>query len=436
MNLNDFRINAYKKAAGLSKEEQFQNQSDEKEGVTQNYNSSFVSSLPKFSRDNDNKIIKKAEQSSAFIKSSKKIVDDDYDKEQLKEAAKVFTQGTLIKVPDLPLEQDGRESLYTRVAKFLLLIGLDEAAKILPHLKEEQIEKIIPEIASIRSIDSEEAQNIMTEFSSLLDKARQEEGGVDAAREILIKAFGSEKASQVLEKAVPWSSGKPFDYLFEADSDKILLLLKDESSAVRALVLSFLNPKVSASVINNLPAVEKTDVILRLAKLKQINPDVVKSVDKSMRAKMEKLATQSSNRINGKDTLAQILKRMDIDSEEKLLSYLSYSEPELSDELRQLLFTQEDIINSDDRFIEDLLRQWSDDEIARLIAGKDQLFRDKILHNISAHRAGLVLDTESYSLPYRRSDVDDTTNKFFAILRRAYEDGKLIIKGRDDEIYV
>ena len=46
--------------------------------------------------------------------------------------------GGLLKVP---VEQtpDGKDSVYRRVAKFLLLIGEDEAAKILPHLSETQI---------------------------------------------------------------------------------------------------------------------------------------------------------------------------------------------------------------------------------------------------------------------------------------------------------
>ena len=35
-----------------------------------------------------------------------------------------------------------------------------------------------------------------------------------------------------------------------------------------------------------------------------------------------------------------------------------------------------------------------------------------------------------------RSDCEKITSQFFSTLRRAWEDGELIIKGRDDEIYV
>ena len=99
----------------------------------------------------------------------------------------------MIKVPQQEVKPGEKESIYRRVAKFLVIIGVDEAAKILPHLTEEQTEKIIPEIATIKSISPEEAEAVLEEFDSLVVKAR-EEGGLDTARTILTKAYGSEKA--------------------------------------------------------------------------------------------------------------------------------------------------------------------------------------------------------------------------------------------------
>ncbi|MBE6361506.1 MAG: hypothetical protein E7059_08670, partial [Treponema bryantii] len=43
----------------------------------------------------------------------------------------------------VPKPEQKEDSIYRRVAKFLIIIGEDEAAKVLPHLAEEQIEKII-----------------------------------------------------------------------------------------------------------------------------------------------------------------------------------------------------------------------------------------------------------------------------------------------------
>ena len=354
---------------------------------------------------------------------------------ELLAATEALKSGGLIKVAASVPKTDGKDSVYRRVAKFLVLIGADEAAKILPHLSKEQTERIIPEIASIRSVDKEEAAALIKEFESLMQKAR-ENGGVETARNILEKAFGSDKAEELLEKSVPFKDGRPFDYLMEADWEKVSVLLKDEGAPVRAIVLSQLNPKVSAQVIQNLPDDEKKELIVRLAKMQKIDPQILKRVDEAMREKFDAVNIEKSDSVDGKNTLAQILKRMSPENEEKLLDTLSEQEPELGADLRERLFTTEDIINSDDKFIQNQLRSMSDDECSLLIAGKDDAFRSKILGNMSSHRASEVLNVESYKKPFRKTDVEKAASQFFAVLRRAWEDGKLIIKGRDGDVYV
>ena len=340
-------------------------------------------------------------------------------------------EGGLLKVP-VPAHTDGKDGLYRRVAKFMMLIGVDEAAKIMPHLSPEQTERIVAELATIRDIDKDEAASIMSEFSSLMQKAR-ENGGVDTARNILQKAFGDDKAEQMLDKAVPFKGGKPFSYLSEASSEKIAALLKDESAAVRALVLSYLKPKVSAEYIQTLKDEEKKEVILRLAKLKEINPELLKRVDAAMEEKNKNIMVKKTDAIDGRSVLAGILKRMDGQDEESVIRRISETDPELGADIRQRLFTYEDIVNADDKSLQEKLRTMEDVQIAFVIAGKTPDFREKLLSNVSSNRRASILDEEERHKPMLKTDVEKETSLFFSALRRAWEDGTLIIKGRGEE---
>lgn len=322
------------------------------------------------------------------------------------------------------------------MAKFLLVIGIDEAAKIMPHLTEEQTEKIIPEIASIRSVSPEEATEVLSEFQSLVEKAR-EEGGIDTARTILSKAYGSKKAETILEKSVPYAEGKPFEYLQGVDVDRISALLHDESIAVQALVLSQIEPKAAAGVINQMDDENKKEIVLRLAKMKPVSPEIMENIDKSLHEKMLAQNTENTQNLDGRGALAQILKRMDPSAEQSILQNLSSQDPDLSADLRERLFTEEDVIGSDDRYIQKILRGMSDSDVAFLIAGKNDDFRKKMISNVSENRAKSVLEEEEFHKPIRRSDSEKVTSQFYAVLRRAWEEGKLSVKGRDDgEIYV
>ena len=328
-----------------------------------------------------------------------------------------------------------KDSIYRRVAKFLLLIGIDEAAKIIPHLSPEQTEKIIPEIASIRSVDPDEATVILAEFENLVQRSR-EDGGVTTAKTILVKAFGEERANEMLQKTVPFPNGKPFDYMQEMEGERVFFLLKEESSAVQALVLSQLKPKVAADVINQMELSAKTEVVRRLATLKKIDPEVLRRVDQAMSEKVKTANTSKSDSIDGRGALADILKKMSPDSEKNILSMLSNTDPDLGVDLRQRLFTVDDVINCDDRVMQEKLHQMSEIEIAYLVAGKSQEFRDKIFKNISKGRGDIVLEEENLHKPMLKKDCELVTSEFFSYLRRKWEAGELRIIGRDDEQYV
>ncbi len=356
--------------------------------------------------------------------------------EDVKDAASRLTSGGLIMVPEQPKKPGEKESIYRRVAKFLVVIGIDEAAKILPHLSDEQTEKIIPEIASIRSVSPEEAQEVIDEFEGLLYKAR-EEGGVDTARTILTKAYGSEKAEEMLKKTVRFPQGKPFDYLDEANAERIAVLLSGESIAVQALVLSQIEPKKAAKVINGMDAKDKKDIILRLAHMKPVAPSVMEQINKSLQEKLLTQNTENSQNMDGRGVLAQILKRMDPISEADIISNLSEQDPELGADLRKRLFTEEDVVNCDDRYLQNKLHEMQDDDIVLLIRGKSPLFRSKIFANVSRHRATTIQDEEAVKTQLLRTDCERVTSQFFADLRRAWENGDLIVRGRnDDEVYV
>ena len=330
---------------------------------------------------------------------------------------------------------NGADSVYRRVAKFLLLIGVNEAAKILPHLTAEQTEKIIPELASIRSVDPDEASVIFAEFQSLLERSRQS-GGVQTARTILEKAFGADKAQAMLEKTVSYPDGTPFDYLQEISAERLSQLLKDESAPVQALVLSRLKPALAAAFIKSLDRERQKDIIGRMAKLSSISSEVVRRVDRAMREKSQTLSTEKGTALDGRGVLAEILKKMDPESEKSILSVLDENDAELGADVRKRLFTLDDIIRADDRFIQETLRAMSDGELALLIAGKPEEFREKILTNVSKGRGDSVLEEEQLKKPIRKRDADEVTDAFFGTLRRAWERGKLVIKGRDDDVYV
>lgn len=424
MKLEDYRLNAYSAGAG-------QNKKLVHKPVFENVNSA-IDRIEKQNKEHAERQnieqAKIAAKTGTWFEKKKSATSDD-----VKDAAKNLTSGGLVKIPASSTEKD---NIYRRVAKFLVIVGIDEAAKILPHLTEEQTEKIIPEIASIQKITPEESASILEEFESLVEKAR-EEGGLETARNILTKAYGSEKAEDMLKKSVKYPDGKPFDYLSDADAERIKVLIEGESDAVKSLVLSQIEPKKAAKVINLMDVDDKKKIVLRLAKMKPVAPEVLAEIDKSLHEKLLTQNTENSQNMDGRGVLAQILKRMNPSVENSIINTLSEQDPELGEDLRKRLFTEEDVIGSDDRFIQNYLHDMEDRDIAVLIYGKNDAFREKILSNVSKNRRRVILDEESMIHHLTKSDSEKMTSSFYSVLRRAWENGDLRVSGRDEgEVYV
>jgi flagellar motor switch protein FliG len=341
-----------------------------------------------------------------------------------------------------PLLPEGRaeESKYRRVAKFLILIGGEKAAGILSHLDEDQVEAVSREIAGIRGIGAKEGEEILQEFKSLLSAsypyAGVASGGLEEARRLLYAAFGPEKGEGILNKSVPSSRRNPFGFLEELKADQIALLLKNEGVPAAALVLSRLSPKLTASVLANTSPERKLDIVRRIARLGESPPEVLEQVAGALKEKARAFADPAAETLemDGMKTLAEILRQGDYSFGDRILEELEEIDPELGRNLKERLYTLEDLIKAQDRPLQEKLRSMEDRDIALLLKGKTPGFTGKILSNLSAQRQAAVQEEGEILGPVPRKDVDTVTRDFLAWFRLGREEGHILLVEGDSEL--
>ncbi|MDR2397591.1 MAG: flagellar motor switch protein FliG [Spirochaetaceae bacterium] len=327
------------------------------------------------------------------------------------------------------------ESKYRRVAKFLILVGADEAAHILSHLDPEQVEAIAQEIAGIRGITPEESEGILREFRSLLAASYRYtgpvQGGVDMARRILHTAFGPEKGETFLKQTHAETAKNPFGFLEECSGEQLVFLFKDESPALEALVLSRVSPVLAAEVLAHSPPDRKIALIKRIAHLEKTSPEVVDRVAATLKERIRHLDGNPRPGLDGIGALTAILKTLDPSVGERLMQELSQSDPHLSQDLKDRLHTLDDVVQAEDRAIEDKLFAMTDLDIVLLLKGRSQAFTEKILSNLSAERRGQIKQEAEIVGPVRRRDVDRVAQEFLTWFRENREAGRILL--RDDK---
>jgi flagellar motor switch protein FliG len=348
----------------------------------------------------------------------------------------------LPKILPRPDKDTGEEdSKYRRVAKFLILIGGDEAAGILSQLDAKQVEAISREIASIRGITQDEGAEILAEFRSLLSSSYvyggADSGGVEAARRLLYATFGPEKGEEFLNRTLPETKKNPFSFLENFSGEQIALLLKEESPATAALILSRLSAPLSASALVNTGNGRETEIVRRIAHQGQTAPEVLEQVAAALRERVRHIGAFGAGEavdINGKDALAAILKQSDISFGDRILHSLEEDDPDLGQDLKERIHTLEDMIKAEDRPIQVKLRSLSDRDIALLLKGKTDGFVEKILSNVSAQRRIDIREEIRILGPVPRKDVEAVSQEFLNWFRLNREEGRILLIDDKDVI--
>ncbi|MBI3395548.1 MAG: flagellar motor switch protein FliG [Spirochaetia bacterium] len=251
-----------------------------------------------------------------------------------------------------------------RAAKLLLALGPEQAAAVLKELGERDIEKLVNDMARIRHISAEERREILSEFDrTLRDFDEPVHGGVEKAREILARSLGEKKADEILARVNRTDIRTDFQFLERMDPNVLAATLSLEHPQIAAVALSCIAPRIAAAIMKMFPPAFQSDVASRIARTIKTHPEALERVAKVLREKFERRTDETYSETGGPNALANILNHMDRSTEDTILTQLGSQSPDIIDNVRELLYTFEELINLAPREMRMLLSKVNDDEI-------------------------------------------------------------------------
>lgn len=323
-----------------------------------------------------------------------------------------------------------------QAARFLLLLGKDEAGKVLRKMSEAEIEQVTAEIARIKEIGRDEAVQILQTFGDRFNLKGNSTGGLDRARSFLIQAFGEERAEQFIAKAVPDTLPPPFAFMNDLSLPQILQLLKEEPPETCSVILSFLEAETVSAYLKSCDPGTQVTLIRQLARKRDMNPDILSRMDTLLQEKAHRIGKFEEIVIDGQDKLAEILKHMDMGAEKRILGDLEEDDPELSRSIKDQLHTIDCIFQMRPRDLQNLLLEMDNDRIAFILRGKEDKVVDQILNHLSSQRKLIVEETLIISPRVSRKEVEKETREFLNLIRKREEEGVYVLLGRDEEEYI
>ncbi len=326
-----------------------------------------------------------------------------------------------------------------KAAVLLVTLGPKKAAEVFSHLSEAEIEELSLEMAKTGEIPREQVEAVLEEVAeNSLAFNSIAEGGVAYAREVLERALGSERAAEITGRLSAVIEMRPFEFLHRTPPEQIHAFLRNEAPQTKALVISSLHTTLAAEVLALLEESEQADVSLRIARMSETSPAVIREVETVMRQKLSNVLSEEYATSGGVKSLADILNHADRPTERNVLDTLAESDEELAEEIRALLFVFEDIVKLDDRAVQTVLKDVDDADLALALRGVAEEVRQKVLDNMSERRAEMLVEEIEYQPPQRKSVVEEAQGRIVAEIRRLEDAGEIMMgrRGNGDELVV
>ena len=326
-----------------------------------------------------------------------------------------------------------------KAAILLLAMGEDNAAEVLKNLEEIEIQQIGYYMTRFTDVAPEELDIVLEEFyrkSVMQDEGVGVSASSDFVKNALVKAMGSDKARDLVDNLKAHQEEGALDSLKFMDPKIIAGYIAAEHPQTIALIMAHLTDLEQASmVLRDLPENLQADVVYRMAALESIPPGVIAEMDEVLSEEMKSAATVGT-KVGGVESVAEILNTMDKASETRILATIEESNPDLAEQIRELMFTFEDLVLIDSQQMQIILKEVEQQDLVLSLKTASDAVKELIFSSMSSRASDMIRDDLEVMGPVKISDVEASQQKIIQMIRKLEEDGKIVISGRGGESQV
>ncbi len=324
-----------------------------------------------------------------------------------------------------------------KAAILLLSLSEDDAAQLLKFMEPKQVQVLgaamarmddmtQPKISAVHAHFIEEIQN----YSTIGFKSE------DFVRRALTAALGEDKAAHLLDQILAGSGAKGLESLKWMDSKQVANIIRNEHPQIQTIVMSYLEPEQSAEILAQFPEKVRLDLLMRVANLEEVQPAALQELNEIMEKQFAGQAGAQAAKMGGLKAAANIMNFLDTSVESQLMDAIREQDEEMSQQIQDLMFVFDNLIDVDDRGIQALLRDVQQEALMKAIKGADDSLRDKFTKNMSKRAADMLLDDIEAMGPVRLSEVEGAQKEILTVARKLADAGEIMLGGGGGDEFV
>ena len=324
-----------------------------------------------------------------------------------------------------------------KAAVFLRSIGEEDAAAVLKHMTPKEVQRVGEAMAALTNVNREEVQTVLDIFVETVE----EETGLgigsrDYVRKMLVGALGEDKAGSLLDRILSGSDTTGLEQLKWLDARGVYEIIRLEHPQIIAIVCSFLEPDQSAEILNLFPDRDQANILLRIATLDGVQPTALTELNDILEKQFSGNQGGQSTMVGGLKTAADILNFVEGSAEAAIMEKIKEQEPDIGQNIEDLMFVFENLVDVDDRGFQTLMREVQTDQLQLALKGADDTLKEKFLSNMSQRAAEMMRDDLEAMGPVRVSDVEAAQKTILSAARVLSDKGEIMLGGGAGDDFV
>ncbi len=325
-----------------------------------------------------------------------------------------------------------------RAAVLLMALGEDVSVEVLRELDPKEMRVLARTMSDLPRMSREDVEVILDSFLHELEHGAAVGGQSDGyVRKLFTSALGEQSPALVDLILAGVDSKGLVEILYRMDARAVADLIAQEHPQIIAIVLAYLDSEKAGSVLSALPSSLRPEVVLRLATLDGVSPSAFQELNQVLEARFAGNSDDQlqSSKIGGVRTAAEILNFVDKGVEQDIFDEISKVDEALTHKIQENMLLFEDLLNLDDRSMQILLREVSNEILLLGLKGADPAIQQKVFANMSARAGEMLREDMEVRGPVRVTEVESAQREIVAVARRLSEEGTISL-GDPGESYV
>lgn len=318
---------------------------------------------------------------------------------------------------------------FDKAAILINFLGKDAIKLLLKYMEDGDIRKLLSVMNKYRVVPIHVTKRVLEEYYEMISESEEYIFSESvASKDMIVDALGEDRARGILGGLnIASGAARTLESLEMVDAKSLATFLVSEHPQTVAVILSHLEPEKKGEVLKRLPEALQAEVVLRMANLEHVDPELIAEIDKVLKNQLANTASVEQGTLGGVQPVAEMLNVMDKNTETSIMSRLEEKDPLLAEEIRKLMFVFDDIIKIDDRGIQVLLKEVANDKLLLALKTASEDIKNKIFKNLSQRAAEMLREDLSNMGPSRLSDVESAQQEIVNAARRLEAEGKILI---------